>query len=175
MINLNLSRNHFQGTIPDQIGQLQSLEALDLSKNELYGAIPEGLSNLSALNHLNLSYNNLSGRIPSGRQLQTFDDPSIYVGNGYLCGPPTSNNCTANQPTVPSHHEQVEGRNDSMFVFLGMGIGFIVGLNITILVLLFKEKWRIAYFRLMDNLCDMVYVFVILTWKRWVNRNMPED
>ncbi|XP_051229943.1 receptor-like protein EIX1 [Lolium perenne] len=173
LINLNLSRNHLHGTIPDQIGQLQSLEALDLSNNELYGVIPEGLSNLSALNHLNLSYNNLSGRIPTGRQLQTLDDPSIYVGNSYLCGPPTSNKCATNQPTVPSHHEQ-EGRNNLMFVFLGMGIGFTVGLNITLLVLLFKEKWRIAYFRLVDNLYDMVYVFVILTWKSWVKRNMPE-
>uniref|UniRef100_A0ACD5WKG5 Uncharacterized protein n=1 Tax=Avena sativa TaxID=4498 RepID=A0ACD5WKG5_AVESA len=174
LINLNLSRNHLHGTILDQIGQLQSLEALDLSNNELYDVIPESLSNLSALNHLNLSYNNLSGRIPSGRQLQTLDDPDIYVGNGYLCGPPSSNNCTTDQPTVPSHHEQVEGRNDLMFVFLGMEIGFTVGLNITLLVLLFKKKWRTAYFRLLDNLYDMVYVFVILTWKRWVKRNMPE-
>ncbi|OAY63222.1 hypothetical protein ACMD2_20509 [Ananas comosus] len=27
----------------------------------------------------------------------TLDDPSIYIGNPYLCGPPSTRNCSANE------------------------------------------------------------------------------
>ncbi|CAL9204308.1 unnamed protein product [Musa hybrid cultivar] len=87
--SLNLSGNYLIGKIPRSIDGTKQLEVLDLSRNNLSGAIP-------FLDHLNLSYNNLSGSIPTGNQLQTFTDPSIYVGNLYLCGPPLSTNCTMN-------------------------------------------------------------------------------
>ena len=74
--------------IPDNIGDLHQLESLDLSSNHLSGHIPSSMSSMNFLNHLNLSYNNLSGQISLSNQLQTFNDPSIYVGNPEIYGPP---------------------------------------------------------------------------------------
>ncbi|KAG9441181.1 hypothetical protein H6P81_017035 [Aristolochia fimbriata] len=91
--SMNLSNNHLTGNIPDRVGDLQRLESLDLSHNQLYGRIPDGISALHYLASMNLSYNNLSGRIPQGPQIQTLDDPSIYVGNKELCGPPIEKQC----------------------------------------------------------------------------------
>nr|CAD1824177.1 unnamed protein product [Ananas comosus var. bracteatus] len=79
-------RNYSSSSHSWSIGQLQSLESLDLSNNELSGAIPPSMSNLSSLGWLNLSYNNLSGRIPFDHHLQTFDDPSIYIGTPDFAG-----------------------------------------------------------------------------------------
>ncbi|OAY71276.1 LRR receptor-like serine/threonine-protein kinase GSO1, partial [Ananas comosus] len=92
--NLNFSMNHLTGHIPDQIGKMHALESLDVAMNNLSGTIPQSLATLNYLSHLNVSYNNLSGKIPSGYQLQTLDDPSIYIGNPYLCGPPTTQSCS---------------------------------------------------------------------------------
>ncbi|XP_020082426.1 leucine-rich repeat receptor-like protein CLAVATA2 [Ananas comosus] len=103
--NLNLSRNHLSGNIPEIIGKMKSLESLDLRMNNLSSTIPQSLSALTYLNHLNLSYNNLSGPIPTGNQLQTLPDPSIYISNPYLCGPPTTKNCSTNE----SVHDLSEG------------------------------------------------------------------
>ncbi|OAY72978.1 LRR receptor-like serine/threonine-protein kinase GSO2, partial [Ananas comosus] len=97
--NLSFSMNHLTGHIPDQIGKMHALESLDVAMNNLSGTIPQSLATLNYLSHLNVSYNNLSGKIPSGYQLQTLDDPSIYIGNPYLCGPPTTQSCSGNETT----------------------------------------------------------------------------
>ncbi|PKI57030.1 hypothetical protein CRG98_022534 [Punica granatum] len=76
-----------------EISDLKKLESFDLSINQLSGPIPRGLSELSFLSYLNLSFNQLSGPIPSGAQLSTFTNES-YLGNGALCGPPLSKNCS---------------------------------------------------------------------------------
>ncbi|KAL6606246.1 hypothetical protein ACP70R_041899 [Stipagrostis hirtigluma subsp. patula] len=60
--NLNLSRNHLNGRIPETVGNMGSLESLDLSWNELSGAIPQSMASLHLLSHFNMSYNNLSGK-----------------------------------------------------------------------------------------------------------------
>ena len=59
VMNCNLS-----GPLPENIGDLEYLEALWLSGNELSGEIPESIGNLSNLELLYLSNNNLSGSIP---------------------------------------------------------------------------------------------------------------
>ncbi|KAL2341047.1 hypothetical protein Fmac_008987 [Flemingia macrophylla] len=86
---LNLSWNKLTGNIPSNIGSLTNLESLDLSHNHLVGGIPPSMTSMTFLSYLNLSYNNLSGQIPVPNQFGTFNhDPSIYVGNPYLCGDP---------------------------------------------------------------------------------------
>jgi hypothetical protein len=95
--NINLSKNHLIGEISNTIGDMGSLESLDLSINNLSNLLPQTISELSSLHNLNLSYNNFSGKIPTGTQLDTLSDPSIYIGNPYLCGPPTNKNCYENQ------------------------------------------------------------------------------
>ncbi|KAI3902789.1 hypothetical protein MKW92_052153 [Papaver armeniacum] len=93
---LNLSRNAFSGTIPSSIGNLGRLESLDLSQNKLTGEIPLELTELIFLSVLNLSFNELEGKIPSGSQFQTFEVNS-FEGNDGLCGAPTFNNCTVTE------------------------------------------------------------------------------
>ncbi|XP_072958690.1 receptor-like protein EIX2 isoform X1 [Typha angustifolia] len=165
--NLNLSTNRLIGDIPDGMGGLWSLESLDLSNNELYGEIPPTLSALTFLSYLNLSYNNLSGRIPSGQQLQTFDNPSIYEGNNDLCGPPISKNCSGDGTTLNYPLEHEDGNEMSSF-YLSMGLGFAVGLWVVIGPLLFKRTWSATYFLFMDNICDKIYVFMVLNWARFI-------
>lgn len=169
LVNLNLSRNNLTGTIPQNIGAIQKLESLDLSINALSGEIPSSLSDLNSLSHLNLSYNNLSGRIPSGNQLQALANPSyIYVGNVGLCGPPLSKNCSSgdNSTTVQLRLHGGKGLSDMMFFYLGLAVGFVVGLWLVFCSLLFAKTWRFAYFRAVDKAYDALYVFVAVRWAK---------
>nr|CAD1821556.1 unnamed protein product [Ananas comosus var. bracteatus] len=124
--SLNLSRNHLTGWIPENIGDMLKLESLDLSLNELSGAIPQSLSDLTFLSSLNLSYNNLSGRIPTGSQLDRLNDPSIYIGNYYLCGPPTENSCS-NDDANPYPKRDNNNGTEIIWLYLGIGSGFATG------------------------------------------------
>ncbi|XP_065035176.1 receptor-like protein EIX2 [Musa acuminata AAA Group] len=154
--NLNLSRNHLQGKIPREIGGMKSLESLDLSINDLSGSIPESLSALYFLSYLNLSYNNLSGLIPSGHQLQTLDDPSIYMGNADLCGPPTFKSCSNNKTTDIQEYEKEI--SDWLWFYISMVLGFVMGFWIFCGILFLKDAWRHAYFHFIDDVYDWVWV-----------------
>ncbi|GMP93171.1 hypothetical protein CsSME_00043120 [Camellia sinensis var. sinensis] len=131
LLNLNLSGNHLKGRIPNNIGNLTQLESLDLSRNKLSGPIPPSLSSLSYLSHLNMSFNNLSGRIPTGNQLQTLNDPSIYIGNDGLCGAPLLNSCLDNKSSDGDHkhadESKVADETDFLWFYTGIGPGFLVG------------------------------------------------
>ncbi|XP_042472330.1 receptor-like protein EIX2 [Zingiber officinale] len=155
--SLNLSRNRLTGKIPQSIGGLALIESLDLSMNLLSGNIPESLSSLTFLSYLNLSYNNLSGEIPSGHQLQTLEDPSIYMNNPYLCGPPVSKSCSSNVTvTVTESGEKEYGKNNSDLVWqcISTILGFVMGFWIFCGVIFFKDRWRHAYFSGIDKLFD---------------------
>nr|CAD1820668.1 unnamed protein product [Ananas comosus var. bracteatus] len=126
---LNLSRNNLIGHIPEKIGEMRSLESLDLAMNKLSGNIPRSLSALTSLSHLNLSYNNLSGVIPIGNQLQTLDDPSIYIGNPYLCGPPSTRNCSANEINYEDN-ESPKDKFEWLWIYFGVVLGYLFGLAV---------------------------------------------
>nr|GLL32326.1 receptor-like protein 12 isoform X3 [Ipomoea trifida] len=152
LINLNLSGNHLSGTIPASIGNLSNIESLDLSRNLLSGRIPPSLSALNFLSYLNLSFNNLYGRIPSGNQLQTLNEPSIYIGNEGLCGAPLKS-CDPS-PKAPSVDQPTETSCDNheffMWFYAGLGHGFFVGFIGVLSILLFKTSWRFAYFKFLE-------------------------
>ncbi|KAK1260968.1 hypothetical protein QJS04_geneDACA001966 [Acorus gramineus] len=159
----NLSRNQLTGKIPQNIGGLGLLESLDLSLNKLSGEIPSTMSRLTSLEFLNLSYNELSGRIPSGNQLQTFTDPSIYIGNHDLCGIPLPIQCPgdgAPQPMSSSGWDVGDEDNgsDMTWFYMGMGPGLVAGFWGIMGVLYFKRSWRIALFRFFDDIWDCLYV-----------------
>ncbi|GLT32395.1 hypothetical protein SLA2020_070660 [Shorea laevis] len=137
---LNLSHNYFIGLIPSSLGNLQHLESLDLSSNNLSGEIPQQLGDLNFLAVLNLSHNQLEGRIPSGRQLQTFSEDSFKDNKG-LCGMPLKKNCSV--PPSKDKHSDDGTRID--WNFLSIELGFVFGLGIVILPLMFCKRWRVWY------------------------------
>ncbi|KAI4998844.1 hypothetical protein ZWY2020_054186 [Hordeum vulgare] len=170
LTNLNLSSNQLIGKIPGQIGDLKQLESLNLSYNELSGEIPSGLSALISLSHLNLSYNNLSGAIPSGQQLQVLDNLNYtYIGNPGLCGYPLSNNCSASTTDAEQSVDHEDADHIS-YLYLGMGIGFLVGLWVVFLTMLLRRTWTIAYFQVIDKLYDETYVRVAISWARLMKK-----
>ncbi|GKV22036.1 hypothetical protein SLEP1_g31940 [Rubroshorea leprosula] len=137
---LNLSHNCFIGLIPSSLGNLQHLESLDLSSNNLSGEIPQQLGDLNFLAVLNLSHNQLEERIPSGRQLQTFSE-DYFKDNKGLCGMPLKKNCSV-PPSKDKHSD------DGTYIdwnFLSIELGFVFGLGIVILPLMFCKRWRVWY------------------------------
>ncbi|KAK7835835.1 receptor-like protein eix1 [Quercus suber] len=153
--SLNLSWNRLTGKILENIGALHQLETLDLSCNNLSGHIPPSMSSMTFLSHLNLSYNNLSGQIPSSNQFQTFNDPSIYVGNPQLHGPPplpTSVLMPSDRKTEHKNQEDVhvnidgEDQFEKLWFYLSIALGFIVGFWAVCGSLLMKKTWRYIYF-----------------------------
>lgn len=47
-----LSKNHFTGLIPKEIGKLRELELLDLRDNSLSGTLPAEIGRMQSLKHL---------------------------------------------------------------------------------------------------------------------------
>ncbi|XP_052877382.1 receptor-like protein EIX2 [Gossypium arboreum] len=65
LIMLDLSDNHFSGSVPAWIGdKLSKLEILSLRSNNFDGHIPQKICQLQSLRILDLGHNNISGAIP---------------------------------------------------------------------------------------------------------------
>ncbi|XP_028088275.1 receptor-like protein 43 isoform X2 [Camellia sinensis] len=124
---LNLSHNSLTGHIPASLANLTMLEWLDLSSNKLIGEIPQQLRNLISLEVLNLSQNQLIGPIPQGNQFDTFLNDS-YFGNLALCGPPLSSTCS--DPRTPQQEDDTYSLSGfNWYVILpGYACGLVWGL-----------------------------------------------
>lgn len=109
------------------------------------------------LSFLNLSYNNLSGRIPSGNQLQTLNDPSIYIGNKNLCGAPLPKRRQDEENPAGSpnayHGDQSDER---LWLYYGMAAGFVTGFWLFCGVFALQHAWRMAFIRLIDKMYDVI-------------------
>ncbi|KAJ7970127.1 putative Leucine-rich receptor-like kinase family protein [Quillaja saponaria] len=179
LVALNLSRNSLRGNIPPKIGLLKELLSLDLSKNYLSGDIPSSMADLTFLNFLDLSYNKFSGKIPSSTQLQSFN-ASQFIGNPLLCGLPLLQKCPGDKSSYPSQPtknasaatvQEYEDEDEfEKWFYTGMGIGFAVGFWVICGSLILKRSWRHAYFLLMINIKDWVYVMVAVHWARLQRR-----
>ncbi|KAK7393259.1 hypothetical protein VNO78_21809 [Psophocarpus tetragonolobus] len=159
LLGLNLSYNHLSGHIPGKIGDMKSLESLDLSHDQLSGTISDSISSLTSLSYLNLSYNNLSGPIPQGTQLSSLDDPFIYIGNAFLCGPPLPNQCSADH--FQQDTEDEDGKEDKveklLFYFI-ITLGYAIGFWAVIGSLFIKRSRRQAYFQYIDESMQRINV-----------------
>ncbi|PWA78262.1 leucine-rich repeat domain, L domain-like protein [Artemisia annua] len=153
---------------------MNELQTLDLSKNSFSGGLPPSMSQMNFLNYLDVSHNNLSGRIPSGTQLQTFE-PSRYVGNAGLCGPPLTKYCPGDielgrTPVVGESKSDGEAINElERWFYIGGAAGFPTGFWIVAGALLLNRRARHAFYRCQDSLKDWVYVKVVVfmaTWRR---------
>lgn len=131
VIGLNFSHNKLTGPIPSSIGNLADLEWLDLSSNYLTGPIPEALADLSFLALLNLSSNQLTGPIPQGKQFDTFKINS-FTGNPGLCGTPLPTACGVEpkQSPIPTFQEDAELGSwvEWQALPMGYGCGLVLGI-----------------------------------------------
>lgn len=162
LIGLNLSNNHLEGPIPTKIGEMRALESLDLSRNSLSGTIPQSLSALTSLSYMNLSNNDLEGRIPTGSQLQVLDDPSIYRGNSRLCGNPLRK-CPGDLVDTDSSTDKEsrlqgggEGKQEELWFYFSVLVGLASGFWGVIVTLIAKKKLRSAYFRIADGFAEQI-------------------
>jgi hypothetical protein len=169
LVLIDLSSNCLTGYILKELSSLKGLWSLNLN---LTSHIPSTLSDLNFLSCLNLSYNHLSGRIPSGRQLETLNNMYMYIGNPGLCGPPLLNNCSTNEtnPNVNHWHE-----GDSLLLYIGMSMGFVMGVWTVFFTMLFKKSWRIAYFQILDHLYDKVYVQLAINKAAFLKKFLNKD
>ncbi|GKV33104.1 hypothetical protein SLEP1_g41648 [Rubroshorea leprosula] len=135
LLLLNLSHNSLNGQIPSSLGKLAELESLDLSSNKLEGRIPEQLAKLTFLSVLNLSHNELVGHIPEGKQFSTFSNDS-YIGNSGLCGFPLTKKCK--EPGPPSAVFEWK------FVLAGYGCGLVLGLSLGYIAFTIGKPWWIV-------------------------------
>ncbi|XP_071726467.1 uncharacterized protein [Rutidosis leptorrhynchoides] len=164
---LNLSKNALVGEIPPKIGKMKELQILDISKNYISGGLPSNMTQMNFLNYIDVSYNKLTGRIPSGTQFQT-SEPSRYIGNRGLCGPPIGDHCTGDRelqvspPIGESHGDQ--GDNDELqrLFYIGGTTGFVVGFWLVCSALLVNRRGRHKFFYLLDSLENWVYVMVMV-------------
>ena len=152
LIVINLSNNSLSGRIPSSIGNLRQVESLDLSNNLLDGAIPPELANLNFLSFLNLSFNNLEGRIPTGTQIQSFEATS-FEGNEDLCGPPLTKDCNRDLQVKSN------STNESSFSwnFISFELGFTFGIGMIFLPLLFWKRWRVCYWKFVDDILYHIF------------------
>ena len=65
VVLLSIANEDIAGTIPSELGNLDSLQFLNLRTNGLKGGIPKELGNLANLRVLNLRENQLTGEIPT--------------------------------------------------------------------------------------------------------------
>ncbi|KAL1085133.1 hypothetical protein V6Z11_D08G029200, partial [Gossypium hirsutum] len=163
---LNFSHNNFTGPIPTSFGNLVALESLDLSSNKFNGGIPSQVTNLTFLEVLNLSNNNLVGPIPHGNQFDTFDNDS-YSGNLGLCGLPLSKQCVNHRGLDPPSPLVVEHEGSKIpffwqVVMMGYGSGVVIGLSLGYIVFTTGRPWW--FVRKVER--DWQYNFT-----KWVQRN----
>ncbi|KAM1525481.1 hypothetical protein ACFX10_009940 [Malus domestica] len=155
---LNLSSNALTGEIPSSLGNLRHVESLDLSNNSLSGKIPSQLTKLTFLSFLNLSNNELTGRIPTSTQFSTFPAAS-FTGNEGLWGPPLTGYIPSGLPLPPpppkKGHSNPQPEID--FELISAEIGFIFGLGAFIGPLVFCKRWRIWYYKTVENIFFKIF------------------
>ncbi|KAG5534820.1 hypothetical protein RHGRI_022815 [Rhododendron griersonianum] len=181
---LDLSSNSLHGLIPSSLGFLPSLEYLHLRNNNFHGELPLSLQNLTGMVTLDLGKNAftgviphwIGGRIPTGNQLQTLIDRSIYEGNDGLCGAPLTKGCPDDQSTddgdrqvLVSEGNREEDDVELMWFWAGVGPGFVVGLLGVFFTLYFQRKWRYAYFQLIEDAYDRIFVAIAVK-ANWLRR-----
>ncbi|WMV06777.1 hypothetical protein MTR67_000162 [Solanum verrucosum] len=137
---LNLSHNVLEGHIPASLQNLSVLKSLDISSNKISGGIPPQLASLTFLAILNLSHNHLVGCIPKGKQFDTFENTS-YQGNDGLRGLPLSKHCGGDgrvpQATIPVEldQEEEEEEDSPMISWQAVLMGYGCGLVIGLSVI----------------------------------------
>ncbi|ESQ38625.1 hypothetical protein EUTSA_v10028397mg, partial [Eutrema salsugineum] len=94
LIYLSLQNNLISGSIPDDIGNLISLQSLGLHENRLTSPLPTSIGKLLQLEGLNLNSNRMSGEIPTSIGNITRLDLLYLFNNSFEGNVPSSlSNC----------------------------------------------------------------------------------
>ncbi|GAB2284351.1 hypothetical protein Dimus_018807 [Dionaea muscipula] len=64
LVNISLEVNRISGPIPEEFGQILTLQEVNFEDNQFSGQLPESLGNLDSLRRLHLSSNFFTGTIP---------------------------------------------------------------------------------------------------------------
>ena len=64
VVSINLMNNNLVGVLPNEMGDLTSLETLNLFRNDISGVLPASIGNLKKLTNLNIAFNKISGQLP---------------------------------------------------------------------------------------------------------------
>ncbi|XP_024632697.1 receptor-like protein 9DC3 [Medicago truncatula] len=152
LVIIDLSRNKFEGEIPNVIDELQALIGLNLSHNRLIGPIPKSMGNLTNLEWLDLSSNMLTDweKYLEENSSETFSNDS-YVGNLELCEFPLSKKCGPEQRSPPSPNNSFSSEEKFGFgwkpVAIGYGCGFVIGIGLGYCMFLIgKPRWLVMIF-----------------------------
>ncbi|XP_030453608.2 receptor-like protein Cf-9 homolog [Syzygium oleosum] len=157
LVGLNLSHNRLIGSIPPTLGNLADLGWLDLSSNKLSGAIPRKLGDLASLGYLNLLENQFTGRIPQDKQLSTFSSDSFNENPG-LCGTPLPKACPGDAQRPPPSSLSTFDRegHESCFkqkvVWIGYASGIVIGISIAYIAFeTGRPKWLTRGVRMLER------------------------
>ncbi|XP_026444132.1 LRR receptor-like serine/threonine-protein kinase FLS2 [Papaver somniferum] len=85
-ILLNLSSNFLSGVIPEELGELEMVQAIDLSSNNLSGSIPVTFGGCKSVLLLDISGNTLTGQIPDKIFPQMYSLLSLNLSSNRLNG-----------------------------------------------------------------------------------------
>nr|XP_023904092.1 receptor-like protein EIX2 [Quercus suber] len=106
-----------------------------------------------------------------GTQIQ-IANPSGFIGNLALCGPPLTPKClgdvepNAKSPKGDSKNNQANEDEFPKCLYIGMGLGFMVGFWGVCGSLMLSRSWRHLYFQMISNLNDWLYVAMIVNIAR---------
>ena len=121
---LYLNENNLTGSLPLELGNLESLETLVLHQNNLIGTIPPFIGSLSHLLEVHLSSNQLSGTIPNVSTNSNLVD--LWLGNNQLSGTIPPSVIAAQLKTLQVNNNTLTGYLPSGVCDIGM---FNVGGN----------------------------------------------
>ncbi|CAD5320203.1 unnamed protein product [Arabidopsis thaliana] len=180
LIALNLSNNAFTGHIPMSLANVTELESLDLSRNQLSGNIPRELGSLSFLAYISVAHNQLKGEIPQGPQFSGQAESS-FEGNVGLCGLPLQGSCVAPPTKYPKEEDEEEEEDEVIewkAVFFGYWPGLLLGLVMAHVIASFKPKWFVKILGpAKGKQVDPVRLFMNLDsrWDSFNNKDTVEE
>ncbi|CAM8884504.1 unnamed protein product [Rhodiola kirilowii] len=117
---LSLSSNSFSGDVPESIGSLGNLEELFLNSNGLTGTVPNSFNNLKSLKRLELQGNKLSGMFPDLGSLQNLS--FLDAGDNEFAGELPAN--------FPTNLVQLVMRNNSLQGTVPQNVQYLTSLQV---------------------------------------------
>ncbi|KAD2804389.1 hypothetical protein E3N88_37766 [Mikania micrantha] len=169
LFTMDMGFNFLVGDLPFWIGEsLLNLRFLNLQSNNFTGKIPLQFCQLNALQHLNLAQNNIFGTIPpcfanlsgmitneADRAYETYD----YVENILASMKGIQLICKEDSSSY-NHVGKVEAQDEDedFWLYIVMGIGFVVGFIGLLGSLHFIRSWRVAYFEMLENFYTSILV-----------------